>query len=197
MKTLEFDDLGRYIKKIYSGEFADQYPPGWGRANDYRLHEGVSIQQLIPKINPKTILDYGCGESTVTENLQQHFPNITYTQYDPYVEKYNHYPQGHYDFVMCNLVIHLLNEKLLVHTINELHRLTRDYLFVSVVVLNNDTDFSFEDRINHWHNNFKNLFEITEQGLILPNPELFHLKNRCIVTFLLKKLSQTLGNLKN
>jgi len=187
MKTLGFDDLGKYIKKIYSGEFADQYPLDWGRSKYYRLHEGVSIQQLIPKINPKTILDYGCGESTFIENLQQHFPNIQYTRYDPYIEKYNHYPDGQYDFVMCNLVIHLLNEELLAHTINELHRLTQDYVFVSVVVWSNHPEFSFEAEVNRWQNNFKNLFEITEQGVIKPGSDWFHLTDRCIVTFLLKK----------
>ena len=191
-------ELGEWVKKIYSGNFLetengiDTVTSSWGRSADYYLHN-TSIKKTISIINPKTILDYGCGESIVVENLQQEFPNIQYTKYDPYIERYKDYPIGQYDFIMCNLVIHLLNPDMKTYVIQELHRLNTGYVFVSVVITNIESNIDYSqnkfNNINRWKNEFKDLFDIvTYGGTRLVPEDLTHLKNKKIISFLLKNI---------
>jgi len=110
---LSFEELGELVNKIYSEQYHNTDNgshlgnPKWGKASHYKLSDSILIEDRISIIDPKTILDYGCGKSVVVENLQQQFPNIQYTKYDPYINQYNHRPTGQYDFILCNLVIHL------------------------------------------------------------------------------------------
>lgn len=125
------DQIEEYVRRIYSGEpgLRDE---GCGRASNYYLEKNIPIEKIISVFRFNSILDYGCGMSTVTENLKKIFPNIVYTKYDPYVDQYSQYPTGQYDFVMCNLVLSMLRGDELVHTIQELHRLSLSYVFVCV-----------------------------------------------------------------
>lgn len=178
-------ELGEWVKKIYSGNFLgtengiNTVSPTWGRSIDYYL-DNTSIKKIISELAPKTILDYGCGESTVVGNLQQEFPDIQYTKYDPYVERYKDYPSGQYDFIMCNLVVHLLNPEMKKYVIQELHRLNTGYVFISVL-----TFFTIK-----WQNQFKDLFEICKCGETeyRESEKLTDLKNIKIASFLLKNI---------
>ena len=177
-------EMGEWVKKIYSGNFLGTengiktVPPTWGRNPDY-FFDNTPIKKIISELDPKTILDYGCGESRVVENLQQEFPNIRYTKYDPYVERYKDYPSGQYDFIMCNLVVHLLNPEMKKYVIQELHRLNTGYVFISVLTLKN------------WQKNqFKDLFEICKCGETEYSPleKLTDFENLKITSFLLKNI---------
>jgi len=176
-------ELGEWIKKIYSGNFLgtengiNTVSPTWGRSTNYFL-DNTPIKRIISVSDPKTILDYGCGESRVVENLQQEFPNIQYTKYDPYIERYKDYPSGQYDFIMCNLVLHLLNPDMKTYVIQELHRLTTGYVFISVPQFRTVN-------INLWQNRFKGLFKICKYG---ETERLIDLKNTKITSFLLKNV---------
>lgn len=178
------EELGEWVKKIYSGNFLgtengiNTVSPTWGRSKNY-FFDNTPIKKIISELDPKTILDYGCGESRVVENLQQEFPNIRYTKYDPYVERYKDYPSGQYDFIMCNLVVHLLNPEMKKYVIQELHRLNTGYVFISVLTLKN------------WQKNqFKDLFEICKCGETEYSPleKLTDFENLKITSFLLKNI---------
>ena len=183
---LSHDELGQWVKKIYSKELTD-IPDEWGKASMYVLNKKISIESLIKLIKPKTMLDYGCGQSTVIETLQQTFPQIDYAKYDPFVDEYNNYPTGYYDFITCCLVLHLLNKDILSHTIQELHRLSLNYVFVTVVIYET-VDSSLEIQINHWINNFNTLFKIVTKE-IMPRHVYPNSKDMYTVHFLLKKLT--------
>ena len=179
--------MGEWVKKIYSGNFLgtengiNTVSPTWGRSKNY-FFDNTPIKKIISEVDPKTILDYGCGESRVVENLQQEFPNIRYTKYDPYIERYKDYPSGQYDFIMCNLVVHLLNPEMKKYVVQELHQLNTGYVFISAPqlrVLN----------IERWQNQFKDLFKDLFTICKYGETELvIDLKNTKITDFLLKNI---------
>ena len=74
------------------------YPTLDGKLNNY--------SSLIALLNPKSILDYGCGYGLSLDNLQQTFPDIKMYYYDPFVKKFKTYPT-----IPCDLIIsvHALN----------------------------------------------------------------------------------------
>jgi hypothetical protein len=186
-KKLTPTELEELVKKIYLGEKdlgGITKSPNWGRSPMYFLSNQVPIYKLIEKLKCKNILDYGCGYSTVIDNLQSQFSNIEYAKYDPFIEEYNNYPVGKYDLVMCNVVLHLLDQSTLDHTIKELYRLSNSHVFVSVASFDNQ----IENIKSMWENRFNPTFVVLYKGVI--DVPIERQSNNCSkhITFLLKKI---------
>ena len=76
------------------------------------------IKAVIDKVNPISVLDYGCGKGWQYTHSKVHKEwNINIpTLYDPYVEKYNKlatYSCNYFDLVLCvDVMEHILPEEI-------------------------------------------------------------------------------------
>ncbi len=65
------------------------------------------ILPIVKEINPKSILDYGCGRSNLIDKL----PAEKKYRYDPAIKKYNILTKQSIDLVICTDVLeHILEE---------------------------------------------------------------------------------------
>ena len=55
---LSHDELGQWVKKIYSKELTD-IPDEWGKASKYVLNKKISIESLIKLISTNTYQTLG------------------------------------------------------------------------------------------------------------------------------------------
>jgi hypothetical protein len=179
-------ELEEKVKKIYSNQLFDNAisNPGWGRSSMYYINKDYPISKLIPMIQCNSILDYGCGLSTVVDKLKQEFKYINYSKYDPFVNEYSSLPEGNYDLVLCNLVLQLLNPTLLDSAIKKLYQLSNKYVFVSVTL---HAECNVNQTIIYWKNNLS-MFSIINQD-VSDIEKLAQVDNyTMILSFLLKKL---------
>jgi hypothetical protein len=184
---LTWSELEEKVKKIYSDQLSDDIVPrpGWGKSPMYYISKDYSIDKLIPVINCKSILDYGCGLSTVVDTLKQEFKDINYAKYDPFVSEYSGPPVKNYDLVLCNLVLQLLNPTLLDDAIKDLYQLSNEYVFVSV---NLHEECDVDQKIIYWKNNLS-MFKIISQELSDVETSAQAYNHTKILSFLLKKLN--------
>ena len=95
----------------------------WVHKNTTTMSGGTTIKNkdkiktVIDKINPISVLDYGCGKAWhYTHDSVHHEWGINMpTLYDPYVEKYNKlatYSSKYFDLVLCvDVMEHILREE--------------------------------------------------------------------------------------
>lgn len=119
-------------------DHADQYResyksiPGWGNAYIYPLSDLIPIDNLITRIRPSSILDFGCGTGSAIARLHNEFPDIHIDGYDPVIPAFIQYPTCTYDLVMCAAVLHLIDDLHMPLVVSELTELTSNYLFLLI-----------------------------------------------------------------
>ena len=74
----------------------------YGRGATFMLSQ---IALFIEYLNPKSILDYGCGKGDLVKALRIQYPNIEVAGYDPAVSEYSVFPSREFDFVVCTDVL--------------------------------------------------------------------------------------------
>lgn len=68
---------------------------------------------VIDTINPKTVLDYGCGKAVLITQLQKKYPNIKFYGYDPAIPERSVMPVEKADLVLNTDVLeHIPQEQL-------------------------------------------------------------------------------------
>ena len=106
-----------------------------------RLHEnpnyGVAsvsyaplVTQIIDKIKPKDMLDYGCGKGRLSQNIQPSSP-LTLEMYDPGREEYSERPSPR-EFVTCIDVLEHIEPDLLDNVLDDLKELTLIHGFFTI-----------------------------------------------------------------
>lgn len=85
------------------------------------------VDQIAASIGADRILDFGCGKCTLSNTL----PHRKFTNYDPAIEGLDDYPEPH-DFVTATDVLEHIEPELLDNVLDELQRLTKKVLFVTV-----------------------------------------------------------------
>lgn len=120
-RLLQMDDFemeaGR--ENIYSFAFIKDIPDYHGTIQQYKdLHAGFygsssmlhfdSISRIVKKINPKSILDYGCGRSDLASWFWLDGQRKI-ERYDPAIPQYKVMPQEMFDLVFCNDVMEHIN----------------------------------------------------------------------------------------
>lgn len=74
----------------------------WG--NDGKYHVDA-IWKLAGRLNARTLLDFGCGRSTLSKSLKSYCPMLTCTDYDPGRPKKAKLPNKVFDVVTCTDVL--------------------------------------------------------------------------------------------
>jgi hypothetical protein len=86
----------------------------------------INIHELAVTLNTNDILDYGCGKSTLANNLP-----FSIQQYDPAVPKYSAKPHPS-DIVVCTDVLEHIEPENLEDVLDDLKNLTRKVGFFTV-----------------------------------------------------------------
>lgn len=151
------------------------------RLHETNKHYGTSghkwasqIQGACKMVGSTDVLDYGCGKSTLSQNLP-----FTINQYDPAVPKYAELPQPA-DIVVCTDVLEHIEPECIDAVLADLCRVTKQLGFF--VVANRPAKKTLEDGRNAhliqqdeswWLNKLMPLFHILQfaSSGIAVNPE--------------------------
>lgn len=86
------------------------------------------IRLLMEDISPKSILDYGCGQSRLADLMREH-SNAETHRYDPAIDGINSIPLDKYDFITCTDVMEHVVEEDCRKVIGELAALSGNVFF--------------------------------------------------------------------
>jgi len=74
----------------------------WG--NDGKFHR-ARVAELAAQVRAKTLLDFGCGRSSLAKTLKYYGSKLLISEYDPGRPKKAHLPRGPFDMVTCTDVM--------------------------------------------------------------------------------------------
>jgi hypothetical protein len=79
----------------------------WGGngARNGGLEIGRMLDRAIPKLNVRSVLDFGAGRGTLGEYIRERFPKIEWTDYDPSVEGIDKVPRRTFDVIVSTDVM--------------------------------------------------------------------------------------------
>jgi 2-polyprenyl-3-methyl-5-hydroxy-6-metoxy-1,4-benzoquinol methylase len=117
MKDLEY--LINQYKELHKNNI-------YGMSSIYLI---TPISELINRIKPKRVLDYGCGQSKLLNVLYENYPDIDFVKYDPAIEKYSKKPTGKFDLIICTDVLEHIPEKYLDYILKDISSLSDNVLF--------------------------------------------------------------------
>ena len=101
---------------------------GYGVAS---LQFGGVVTRLIDRIGAQTVLDYGCGSMQNLAKVLEPGHDVEYTGYDPAVPAFADRPEPA-DLVCCIDVLEHIEPELLDNVLDDLQRVGRHYLFLTV-----------------------------------------------------------------
>jgi len=105
----------KYIMELGYGMSSTTYTP--------------DIHLLIKNLKPKSILDYGCGNSGLVTRLKEVYPEIEFVRYDPALDKYNKLPVRKFDLVICMDVLEHIKERYLYELISYISIISKNAFF--------------------------------------------------------------------
>lgn len=101
--------------------------PGYGSMS---IYYAPMISLVVNHMGVEQLLDYGCGKGKLEKHLNVDHPLI-YRGYDPGVEAYSAAPEPA-EMVVCVDMLEHVEPDCLEAVIEELHRLTKKLIFVTV-----------------------------------------------------------------
>ena len=117
--TTEYQDVLLGLRKQYD----------WGYSGGkYAGETIVNLLNEFPEI--KTILDYGCGNASLKEYVEDKgITDRKWTLYDPGVEEFKEHPTGKFDLVITTDVLEHVEEIMLNKVLANLRDLTGRFLY--------------------------------------------------------------------
>lgn len=93
------------------------------------IHFFPMIKVFTDFLQPKTILDYGCGKGNLVKVLQKTYPQIEVYGFDPAIEGKNHLPSCQIDFLTCTDVLEHIPEEDIPAALNVISKISRYCFF--------------------------------------------------------------------
>jgi len=93
------------------------------------VHLLPAISLFVDYLQPRTILDYGCGKGGLVRALQEKYPNLKVFGYDPAVEEFAELWISKVDFIICTDVLEHIPEKELYATVERISSLSQKCFF--------------------------------------------------------------------
>ena len=87
------------------------------------------ICMFIDYINPKTVLDYGCGKGALVSLLREKYPSIEIYGYDPSVEEHSKLEKDHFDIIVNTDVLEHVPENDVSDVISHIASLSQNVFF--------------------------------------------------------------------
>lgn len=93
------------------------------------------VQEIIERIRPESVLDYGSGKGDLTNKLREIYKtDLEVTEYDPCVEGKTEITKDKFDFVICNDVMEHVEIGFLWKVLAHLQELTTDTCFFCIAL---------------------------------------------------------------
>ena len=108
---------------------------GWVDSKGY-----VSYKQIIKELNIKSILDYGCGLGKTFDSLK---PEISITNYDPWIEEFSEFPTGQFDIVTCVAVLNNVDKEYMDDVLTNIKNFTRGPALFNISIRPDNTEKQF------------------------------------------------------
>lgn len=117
------------ITDSYRKELLDMHKSSWGTTGG--TYSGDTVVEFLKAFTDiKTILDYGCGESSLKKWVED--AGITdreWTMYDPGVAEFSQRPEGKFDLVITTDVLEHVEEEHVDSVLDDLNEFAGRYLF--------------------------------------------------------------------
>jgi 2-polyprenyl-3-methyl-5-hydroxy-6-metoxy-1,4-benzoquinol methylase len=88
-----------------------------------RMISGLWVQLGEPRV-----LDYGCGQATLSQSLAQ----VPFDLYDPCIEQYSKEPEGTYDLITCTDVLEHIEPDCLTEVLQHISALSTKMVFFQI-----------------------------------------------------------------
>lgn len=88
------------------------------------------IKSEIEILKPKTILDYGCGQSKLSNLIANDYIHIDVSKYDPSIPTFNNLIVKKYDLILCTDVLEHLTYDILDNILITIKLMTENVIFV-------------------------------------------------------------------
>lgn len=150
-------------------DFIKQYEQLHKNINDYGASGSLHFNEVclfIDFLNPKTVLDYGCGKGSLINELKLQYPEITFYKYDPAIAEYNTLPVDTVDFLINTDVLEYIPEENIKNVIKNISSISQNCFFnlhhgAAMFILPNGTNAHCTIKPADWyHNHMYNHFKI-------------------------------------
>ena len=112
-----------YIKQY---EILHKQDKSYGASHEDYLEE---VSLFIEYLQPKNVLDYGCGKGVMLNNLIKKYPKINFYGYDPAIPKYKEIPSQKIDMIINTDVLEHIPEEYLPEVMKEISSLCSNCFF--------------------------------------------------------------------
>lgn len=124
--------------------------------------EETTLEELLDKLTPSSVLDYGSGYGLAIDHLKKKYPNIKFVKYDPFVPEYSIRPQEKFDLVVSHRVLRIVEPEFKEQVVQDMYNLTKGHLVLSILLYEVD-GISYS-----WWTELLSKYNILQQGLGLP-----------------------------
>ncbi len=87
------------------------------------------ISLMIDFLNPKTILDFGCGKGSLVEAISRKYPEIEVFGYDPAIPERTELPNKKIDFIINTDVLEHIPEAELPEIVDSISKISQNVFF--------------------------------------------------------------------
>lgn len=119
-------------ENITDSKYTEQYKELHEQKDDY----GTSSIELLDEVclfidylQPKTILDYGCGKGLLSNKIAELYPNIKVYQYDPSIPGLEKIPVVKADLVINTDVLEHIPENILPNVVKNISEISQNVYF--------------------------------------------------------------------
>lgn len=98
------------------------------------------IQDTIKEFRIKSLLDYGCGQSLLRQELQPLCPDLEYAEFDPCVPGKDTMPEEEFDLVVCTDVLEHVEPEFIERTIRRIFEYATKVVFLNVSLVDSNKD---------------------------------------------------------
>jgi hypothetical protein len=136
---------------------AHQINPMWGINDNYHF-SFTPLDSFIKLIQPKSIIDYGCGKGFALDQLKLKFPDINMVNYDPFYSTHSTLPTTPCELVICYNVLQDVELNFLDQVIEQIYNLSTKNILLSM----NFYESKGQTSVDWWRNRLAEYNIITD-----------------------------------
>lgn len=95
--------------------------------NAYRI-----VEDILKTIEFESLLDFGCGQGALLDEIKKNYPNKKLYGYDPGYEKFKIFPENKFDLVISTDALEHIEPEHLDQTLIELDKRIGNYAFLRI-----------------------------------------------------------------
>ena len=121
------------MANIVRKELIDQYKKlhdenrEYGKSSNNKI---ALVSHIVKRSSCRSVLDYGCGKSSLMDQLSSEIPQIEVVKYDPAIAEFSQKPDCKFDFAVCTDVMEHIPEEDVSDVLSDVHNHSELVLFV-------------------------------------------------------------------